>query len=179
VLCCAVLCCAVLCPFCSSDLVCLLTCVPTLCAFCAGLCPFSPSDLVCLLTCVPPDLVCLLCCAVLCCAVLCCAVLCHFCSSDLVCQLLQRGSDPTAPADNGTYPLTAAAEMGFTEVIPELAHADRYRWGRTGSKHSGVWACAWVSTMRGVCEGGGEGGGGKSAEVGFTEVIPELACADS
>jgi ankyrin repeat protein len=46
---------------------------------------------------------------------------------DIIRQLLARGSDPTSPADNGTYPLTAAAEVGFTEIIPDLAHADRYR----------------------------------------------------
>jgi hypothetical protein len=59
---------------------------------------------------------------------MCCAVLSVLCACrDIIRQLLGRGSDPTAPAENGTYPLTVAAEVGFTEVIPELAHADRYR----------------------------------------------------
>lgn len=52
----------------------------------------------------------------------------HHSCSDIIRQLLARGSDPTAPSDSGLYPLTAAAEVGFTEIIPELAHADRYRW---------------------------------------------------
>lgn len=75
------------------------------------------------------------------------AVLC----SDIIRQLVGRGADPTAPADNGTFPLTSAAEVGFTEVIPELAHTDRYRWGLAGC----VFAC-----LDRVCVGGGRGEGG-------------------
>jgi hypothetical protein len=63
------------------------------------------------------------------CPAVCRAVCLPWSCSDIIRQLVGRGADPTAPANNGAFPLTSAAEVGFTEVIPELAHTDRYRCG--------------------------------------------------
>jgi len=48
-------------------------------------------------------------------------------ASDIVRQLLNHGCDPQAADADGNFPLMAAAESGFTEVISDLAAADIYR----------------------------------------------------
>ena len=50
-----------------------------------------------------------------------------FLRSDIARQLLAHGADPQARDDEGNFPLLAAAESGFTEIIPDLAAADTYR----------------------------------------------------
>ncbi|WIA23813.1 hypothetical protein OEZ85_013484 [Tetradesmus obliquus] len=46
---------------------------------------------------------------------------------DIAKQLLSHGADPQAGSDDGSFPLLAAAEVGFTEVMQELVSADMYR----------------------------------------------------
>lgn len=47
--------------------------------------------------------------------------------SDIARQLLAHGADPGASDGDGNFPLMAAAESGFTEILPDLAAADIYR----------------------------------------------------
>ncbi|KAF6264579.1 ankyrin repeat-containing domain protein [Scenedesmus sp. NREL 46B-D3] len=46
---------------------------------------------------------------------------------DIARQLLAHGADPQTGADDGSFPLLAAAEVGFVEVMQDLINADMYR----------------------------------------------------